>query len=177
MNLILAHLPQIIASAIIILMMPLSKYIIRKSIKKFGLLKLRSETRILQIIHITSVSINLFCIIALAVVWGVRPQNMWIALSSIIAFVGVGLFAQWSILSNVTAGIVIFFSTPFHIGDKIQIHDKDLPITATIESIMTFYTHLRTEEGELIVISNTLFLQKTVSLLKEKEKDNENNQL
>jgi len=175
MNLILSYLPQIIASAIIILLMPLSKYIIRKSIRRFSLLKLRSEIRTLQVMHITSISINLFCVIALAVVWGVRPQNMWIALSSIVAFIGVGLFAQWSILSNVTAGIIIYFSTPFHIGDKIQIHDKDFPIIATIESIMTFYTHLRTEDGELIVMSNTLFLQKTVSLLK--EKDNENKQL
>ncbi len=171
MNILLSYLPQIITSVVAILLVPASKFIIRRTVRKYSILRARGEARMLQVIHITSIAINLSCFIVLAIIWGVRPQNMWIALSSIIAFVGVGLFAQWSILSNITAGIIIFFSTPFRIGDKIQIHDKDMPLIATVESIMTFYMHLRTEEGELVVIPNTLFLQKTVSLLKEKDSD------
>ena len=171
MNILLSYLPQIITSVVAILLVPASKFIIRRTVRKYSILRARGEARMLQVIHITSIAINLSCFIVLAIIWGVRPQNMWIALSSIIAFVGVGLFAQWSILSNITAGIIIFFSTPFRIGDKIQIHDKDMPLIATVESIMTFYMHLRTEEGELVVIPNTLFFYKTVSLLKEKDSD------
>lgn len=158
------YLPQIIASAIIILLTPSSKYILGKIVKKYGVLTLKSETRMLHVARVINISVNFICIVTLAVIWGVQPQNMLVAVSSIFAVIGVALFAQWSLLSNVTAGIIIFFSTPFRMGDKIHILDKDMPIEATIESILTFYTHLRTDNGELIVIPNSLFLQKMVSV-------------
>lgn len=158
------YLPQIIASAIIILLTPSSKYILGKIVKKYGVLTLKSETRMLHVARVINISVNFICIVTLAVIWGVQPQNMLVAVSSIFAVIGVALFAQWSLLSNVTAGIIIFFSTPFRMGDKIHILDKDMPIEATIESILTFYTHLRTDDGELIVIPNSLFLQKMVSV-------------
>ena len=47
---------------------------------------------------------------------------------------GVAMFAQWSILSNITSGIILFFSFPFKIGDLILIHDKDFPIEADRKS-------------------------------------------
>lgn len=74
------------------------------------------------------------------------------------------MFAQWSILSNITAGIVLFFSMPFRIGDEIEIIDKDHPIKATIENVLTFTIHLRREEGDLVIMSNTQFLQKVISI-------------
>jgi len=163
------HLPQLIASAIIILLTPFSKYILEKIVRKYGTHTLKTEVRILQVTRIINISINFFCIVSLAVIWGVQPQNMLVALSSIFAVIGVALFAQWSILSNITAGIIIFFSMPFRIGDNIHILDKDTPIEAIIENILTFHTHLRTEDGELIIIPNSLFLQKVVSAGKHKE--------
>jgi small-conductance mechanosensitive channel len=88
--------------------------------------------------------------------------------SSVFAVIGVALFAIWSILSNITSGVILFFSFPYKIGDKIKIHDKDLPIEAIIEDIKAFHLHLRTLEGELITYPNNLILQKAVSLV---EKD------
>jgi small-conductance mechanosensitive channel len=63
----------------------------------------------------------------------------------------------------------MFFNAPFRIGDRIRIIDKDIPILATIESIQTFYTHIRTGDDELIVIPNNLFLQKIVSIKKDSD--------
>ncbi|MCD8073198.1 MAG: mechanosensitive ion channel family protein, partial [Alistipes sp.] len=83
---------------------------------------------------------------------------------SILALLGVALFALWSILSNITAGIIMFFGAPFRIGDEITIIDKDTPIDAVIENIHGFYTHIRTPDNRLIVIPNNLFLQKIVSI-------------
>ena len=31
----------------------------------------------------------------------------------------------WSILSNVTSGIILFFNFPYKVGDKVEIHDKE----------------------------------------------------
>lgn len=164
LSIITDHLPQIIASAIIILLTPSSKYIVGKIIRKYGSLTLKSEPRTLHIIQVINILINFTCLVALAIIWGVQPQNMLVALSSIFAVIGVAMFAQWSILSNITAGIIIFFTTPFKIGDEIHILDKDTPIDAIIENILTFHTHLRTKDNELIIIPNSLFLQKIVSV-------------
>lgn len=114
-----------------------------------------------------SILLNIIFIFSIAIVWGMQPHNILIGLSSVFAIIGVAMFAQWSILSNITAGILIFFSTPFKLGDRIQLMDKDMPITATIERIQTFYTHLRTDEDELIVLPNNLFLQKMVAFKKD----------
>lgn len=124
------------------------------------------ESRTLQIRKIVLLLLNITFIFTLAIIWGVNPDNILVGLSSVFAVIGVAFFAQWSILSNITAGILMFFNSPFRIGDLIQIIDKDLPITARIENIHTFYTHLRTEENELIIVPNNLFLQKMVSIKK-----------
>lgn len=161
------YITQIIITVIVIVLLPVSKLIANKIVIKYGNITHKAESRIVQIKHVIAILINFACLFTLAVVWGVQPQNMLIALSSIFAVIGVAMFAQWSILSNITAGIIVFFATPFRIGDKIQLVDKDTPIVATIENIQTFYTHLRTEEDELIILPNNLFLQKMISLKKE----------
>jgi Small-conductance mechanosensitive channel len=157
------YLPQIVISVVVVMLTLSSKYIVGKIVRKYASRSLKSESRTLQIINVINILINVTCIVLIAIIWGVRPQNMLVAFSSIFAVIGVAFFAQWSILSNIAAGIILFFTTPFHIGDEISILDKDMPIHATIENILTFYTHLRTKEGELIVIPNSLFLQKIVS--------------
>ncbi|MDH6343042.1 MscS family membrane protein [Parabacteroides sp. PFB2-12] len=158
------YLPQIVATLIAIVLLPLSKYIIQKLIFQYGLLLQKSEKRRAHVKRILNIILNVTFLFVLAVIWGVRPQNLLIGLSSIFAVIGVAFFAQWSVLSNITAGIVMYFNAPFRIGDRIHIIDKDIPIIATIEDIHTFYTHIRTDEQELIVIPNNLFLQKIVSV-------------
>ncbi|MFV0418983.1 MAG: mechanosensitive ion channel family protein [Dysgonomonas sp.] len=164
MEIIKEYLPQLIVSVIVILLLPSSKYIVGKIIHKYAILTLKSEPRTLHIVSVINMLINICCILLLAIIWGVRPQNMLVTMSSIFAVIGVAMFAQWSLLSNITAGIIMFFTTPFRVGDFIHIMDKDTPIKATIENILTFHTYLRTEDGELIVIPNSLFLQKIVAV-------------
>ncbi|MDR2914305.1 MAG: mechanosensitive ion channel family protein, partial [Tannerella sp.] len=120
-----------------------------------------------QVKRILSILLNITFLFMIAIIWGVNPNNLLLSLSSIFAIIGVAMFAQWSMLSNITAGLIMFFTAPFRIGDRIHIIDKDFPIIATIESIQTFYTHIRTDDNELIVMPNNLFLQKIVSIKKD----------
>ncbi len=75
------------------------------------------------------------------------------------------MFATWSILSNITAGIILFFSFPFKIGDRIRIMDGDLPDEADILDIKAFHIYLRKDNGELVTYPNNLLLQKGVALI------------
>lgn len=158
-------LPQIIASAILIVLLPVSRLLSSKIIVKSGRIIQMPETRILQVRQIVNIIINILFLFCLTIIWGVQPDNIILGFSSMFAVIGVAFFAQWSILSNITAGIIMFFSAPFRVGDRIQFLDKDIPTVAVIVNIQTFYTHVRTEDNQLIVIPNNLFLQKVVSVL------------
>ncbi|MFD1614036.1 mechanosensitive ion channel domain-containing protein [Gelatiniphilus marinus] len=114
------------------------------------------------------VNVTLFLIVLLieAFVLGARFEDLAVVFSSVFAVIGIGLFAIWSILSNVTSGIIMFFNFPYKVGDKIEIHDKDFPITAIIEDIRAFQLHLRLDDGDLVTYPNNLILQKAVTLIK-----------
>ena len=106
-----------------------------------------------------------FCaLFAVLLIWGIEPNQVALVFSSVFTVIGIALFAIWSILSNVTAGVILYFYYPFKIGDKIKILDKDFPVeAAVIEDIQAFQLHLRTDEGELITYPNNLILQKSIS--------------
>ena len=124
---------------------------------------------------ITLIALTVFQFIlkkmALLLSWGYELSELSLVFSSVFAVLGVALFAIWSILSNVTAGVILFFSFPYKIGNKIKIHDKDLPVEAIIEDIKAFHLHLRTADGELITYPNNLILQKAVSLVEREQSD------
>ena len=162
------YIPQIVITLIAIILLPLSKYFIKKIILKYGHLLQKAGQIMIQINQIISITLNIIFIFVLAIIWGVQPQNLLFGLSSVFAIIGVAFFAQWSVLSNITAGVVMFFSAPFKIGDRVKIIDKDLDIEAVIENFQTFYTHVRTDDDELIVFPNNLFLQKVVAMKKTK---------
>lgn len=107
--------------------------------------------------------------ITIIFVWGISENGFWTALASTFAVIGVALFANWSILSNVTSSFILYFAFPFKIGDRIRIHDKDLPVTAVIEDIKGFYLVLKTNDGETITYPNNLLMQKGVSILGSKK--------
>lgn len=122
--------------------------------------------------YIDIIMMILFVVIIIAI-WGIDTEDLFGFIASALTIIGVAFFAQWSILSNITSGIIIFFTYPFRIGDVIRIHDKDFPIEAQIEDIKTFHTILRTREGELITYPNSLLLQKGVSIVPLKQEDKE----
>ncbi len=110
----------------------------------------------LKIIHLF---IAILVIVGLIAIWGVDPKQLFLFLTSHSLF-GSGIFAQWSILSNITASLILFFNHPIHIGGYIKIVDKDLPIEGIVENITIFFLYIRTAEGELLSIPNMLVMQK-----------------
>jgi len=118
-----------------------------------------------------TVSFLILAILIEGFILGVEINDLAVVFSSIFAILGITLFASWSILSNVTSGIVMFFSFPYKIGDKIKIHDKDHVIEAVIEDIRSFQIHLRKSNGDLITYPNNMLLQKAVTLIEKNALD------
>jgi small-conductance mechanosensitive channel len=167
------YIKEEIATGIVLLLVIFSRVLIAKIVRRFARVSEILEHRANLVIKYFNILIGIIAIIALFVIWGVKPQNVIVVISSLFAVVGVAMFAQWSILSNVTSGIILFFSAPFKIGDTIKIHDKEFPIEAEVDDIRGFHTYLKTKEGELITYPNSLLLQKGISIIKNRSEEKE----
>jgi len=100
--------------------------------------------------------------IAAGLTFGVEYGEFTVFLSSLFAVIGIALFAQWSILSNLTASIIIFFQCPYRIGDRVRIVNSDFDMTGVIEEISSFHVMIRHDDGDLMTFPNTLMLQTPV---------------
>lgn len=156
---------EFIASGIVLILLVVLRFITTKLVRRYARLSQTVERRTNLVIKYLHLFINILLLIALIIIWGVDAKDIIIAVSSLATVVGVAMVAQWSILSNITSGIILFFSYPFKIGDTIHIHDKDFPIIAVIDDIGAFYLSMITKEGELVIYPNSLVLQKGISVV------------
>lgn len=159
------NLEQIISSVILLIVFIIIRTIIVITVKNIGKKSGTTEARAGLIGRYITVILVLIAILIEMFILGVKPEEVSLVFSSVFAVIGVGLFAVWSILSNVTSGVIMFFSFPYRVGDKIRIHDKDYPVEAIIEDIRAFQIHLREDNGDLVTYPNNLLLQKAVTLL------------
>jgi small-conductance mechanosensitive channel len=159
---------EFIVSGIVLLFLIVVRFIVNALIKKLGRKSGVNDARIQLICRYVTVTLFLIALLIESFIFGAQFKDLAVVFSSVFAVIGIGLFAIWSILSNITSGIIMFFSFPYKVGDKIQIHDKDFPIEAIIEDIRAFQLHLRLDNGDLVTYPNNLMLQKAVTLV---EKD------
>ncbi|WP_298479912.1 mechanosensitive ion channel domain-containing protein [uncultured Maribacter sp.] len=163
---------ELLATITTIVVFIILKFIITKLVRKTGRKNniVKARSRLVN----KYISIILYFLVAglLTFVWGVNLKEVAVLFSSIFAILGIALFAQWSILSNVTAGVILFFAYPFKIGDTVKILDKDLDSDGPylIEDIKAYHVTLRKKSGELLVYPNSLMMQKAISLLNEEKK-------
>lgn len=140
----------------------LATRLLNKIIRDVSIRKALGDGRVPYITKLMNIGMVFCCIVIVCLLLGLGYSEVSVFLSSIFAVVGVGLFAQWSILSNVTASMIIFFGFPYRIGDRIKIADKDEDISGVIEEISMFHIILRREDGNMITYPNSMLLQKAV---------------
>ena len=166
------HYNELIYSLIVLIVILVLKFLFTTAIRKVSKLSDYNPVRTNLILKFTNIALTIIAVVVLTLVWSVNYRDLGVMLSSVFAVIGVALFAQWSILSNITAGVIIFFSFPFKIGNTIRILDKELldPNNTdldkfVIEDIRAFHLHLRRSNGEILTYPNNLVLQKGVILL------------
>ena len=164
---ILNHKSELLATVITLVALLVLKFILSKTIRKVGSVSDLNKVRTRLIIKYVSFGLSVVGLAVIIFIWGVNFRELGLIFSSVFAVIGVAIFAQWSILSNVTAGIILFFSFPFKIGDRIKIMDKEIEYDGNyvIEDIKAFHIHLRNDDSELLTYPNSLMLQKGVLLI------------
>lgn len=158
-------LETIIAIAIFVVV----KIIVNKSIERTVVQNLLQKTRGKIVKKIINITLLLIITVIILIIWGIEKSEMFLFLSSVLAVIGVALFAQWSILSNITSGLILFFNHSVKLDDTIMVIDKDYEIEGRVSDIGLFFVIIKTKEGEQITLPSNIFMQKMIK----KKNDNQ----
>ncbi len=105
----------------------------------------------------------------IGVVWEISISGLSVYFASFFTVVGVGLFATWSVLSNITASIILFFFFPIKIGSHVRIVDGDNSMEGEVCDLSFFSVRIKRTDGTEVYYPNNLAIQKSIVLLKVNE--------
>ncbi|MGY3792044.1 mechanosensitive ion channel domain-containing protein [uncultured Aquimarina sp.] len=166
------HQKEILFTVILVITMTGIIILTKRALRRFSFIRSIEINRRKIILNLSYLFIYGIAISILAVIWGVDYRQFIVFISSVLAVLGIGFFAQWSLLSSLTASVILFFSHPVRIGDKIRVLDKDFDWTGELVDITGFYLFIRTDDGKNITLPNSLVIQKGIEIV-ERKKDKE----
>lgn len=102
-------------------------------------------------------------VVTIALIISIQFHGLTILLGTIATAIGIAFFAQWSVLSNVTAGLIIFWRHPLLIGDDVQVIGVD-GCRGVVRDFTLFYIILADEFGNTITIPNNLLLAQPTAI-------------
>ncbi|MFT7037240.1 MAG: MscS family membrane protein [Cyclobacteriaceae bacterium] len=143
------------------------RIIISRFNKRYALKNKIREDRVVQTNKIINFVLTFIFIIIIAIAWEFEFEKVFTYMLTLLTVIGIGLFAQWSILSNITASVILFFYFPYRIGGKVKIIDGDNSIIGTVKNISLFSIKIQNEEGQIISYPNNLAIQKPIVLLED----------
>jgi small-conductance mechanosensitive channel len=142
----------------------ITKIVVNNSLKQTHLQRGRRK----MIVKATHLFSFITATILLSAIWGLEQNEIAVFVGTILTALGIAFFAQWSLLSNVTSSLLLFFNHPIKIGSTIKVLDKDYPFEGEVTDLTYFFVHLKTESGEIITIPNSIILQKSISVIEKK---------
>lgn len=151
-------LETVLAIIILSLIQMAISRLIARTVRNSLLRKTRGKIikKVFQIIILT------IMLVFVMTVWGVKQSELFMFMASVLTVIGIALFAQWSHLSNITAGIIIFFNHSLKLEDTVAIIDADFQVEGRIVDIGLFYVTLKSAEDEDVILPNNIFLQKMI---------------
>jgi small-conductance mechanosensitive channel len=156
---------QILLIAIAIVVLIILMMITKRVTRKVTLVKKLDPNRRKVVLNAFYFVYYLIFIAAMIFILGIRLEDVAVFFSSVIALLGVAFFAQWSLLSNLTASIIIFFYHPMKIGDRIRIMDAEFKSDGVVQNITGFYTMIEMDNGRSVSMPNSLILQKGIEFV------------
>ena len=153
-------LPAIVFAIIILLLTRTAADLVRKGVRRVASRTLKSlslQSLLVQTSYAATLTagILLACIVAF-------PD---LGFSDLIALLGLGSvaigFAFQDIFKNFLSGILLLLQEPFSLGDQIIVEDFE----GTVEEIALRSTQIRTYQGELVVVPNSIVFTSPVQVM------------
>ena len=153
---------QIIKTIILFFLFSAVKVVTRRIIQKAGARFNYQSGRIKITNKIVNALLGILVLVFLMLIWGIKQSDLVVFLSTTLTILGVAFFAQWSLISNITSTLIIFFNHPIRIGDSLTIMEKDYEIEGILNDIGVFFITIKTKENEKITMPSNIFLQKII---------------
>jgi small-conductance mechanosensitive channel len=153
---------QIVEASVALFVYFVLRFLINRSIDRISANNSAAKTRgkiVKKAINFTALSIFVTIIFS---IFGVNQSELFVFIGSLLTVMGIALVAQWSILSNITSGVIIFFNHPVKLDDTLSVIDKDYAVEGRISDIGLFFVTLKTKDDEQITIPNNVFVQKMI---------------
>lgn len=115
--------------------------------------------------RIINLFLLLFVLVVLAAIWNIDRSQFMVFITSLITVLGIAFFAQWSILSNITSSLILFFNHPVKIGQRVKVLDREYDIEGKLIDISFYFLYIKTDKGELITIPTSVALTKTLLII------------
>ncbi|MFN7911423.1 MAG: mechanosensitive ion channel domain-containing protein [Bacteroidota bacterium] len=168
LNLFSAHKIQLIETGIVLVVFISLKFILKYLVKITilnSVIKRHEKKEIHKIINLL-VFVVLFTFIVS--IWSVKQDNVLVFASTLLTVFGVALFAEMSILSNITAYLILFFQHPVKIGDKICVNSEGIEIIGKVKEMTYFFIFIEKEMDQSVCsIPNALLLKSSFSVFEE----------
>ena len=94
----------------------ITKIVVNNSLKQTHLQRGRRK----MIVKATHLFSFITATILLSAIWGLEQNEIAVFVGTILTALGIAFFAQWSLLSNVTSSLLLFFNHPIKLGNKIK---------------------------------------------------------
>jgi small-conductance mechanosensitive channel len=158
---------KVIVTVFFVVLYVISRFFATRIIKRRARKNQFEEKRTLYLLKLFH-SINLLIITVLIVLtWDINLRILRDYLLGFLTIVGVAVFASWSILSNLTSSVILFFYYTYKVGSIIRIVDGTNSITGRILEITLFYIKLQTKDRNIISYPNNLAIQRPIIELKD----------
>lgn len=158
------NMQSVLVTLAVTVLFVLTRSIMLRLIKRHSRNREVPDDRQVYIIKLSNILLILLFLTVLGAAWEISLKGLSVYFASIFTVVGVALFATWSILSNLTASIIIFFFFPYRIGQKVRIVDGDNSIEGKIVDITLFYVMIETIDNKMCSYPNNLAIQKPLLL-------------
>ena len=154
---------QVAIIALTIVMTLVAIKLLKRFVRETGNRHQMPPARSHVIIRFGQTIIYLVAIVIVSTVLGFGVQGIFFATSSFFAIAGIAFFATWSILSNATASLILYFTFPFRIGDRILIENEPR-YCGILTDVTLFYLRIENENGSIITIPANVAIQKIITI-------------
>ncbi len=162
-----AYKIQIIESVVVLIILIITLKVLERIVNRVGLKFSYQKTRIKIVKKAISFGTYLVLGGTLLLIWGINPSQLAAYVASLFTVVGIAFVAQWSIISNITSTLIVFFNRQVNIGDYIVILDKDYQVEGKISDIGIFFIIIKVSDTEYVSLPSNIFMQKMIKKVKE----------
>jgi small-conductance mechanosensitive channel len=148
------------------------RFFLHMIIVKWTLTRIRTGVKIskltediaLKPFNIMRIVIGTMTVATLLIVWGIDFSGLLLISTSLITITGVALFANWSLLTNITAYFILLFQPSYSRRNFIRILEGDNFVEGTVSEVNLFNIKLITGDLDIIMYPNNLLLTRLIML-------------